>query len=267
MLAAALLTRGSLQAQVKVTTLGGGSVKSPYAGYLDGNTLTTARFSGPAGLALDPSGSALFIADYTNNAIRLVSQVGSASNSITSTFASATNSGATAINHPLAMAVDGATNVYVLNHGSGNNGAVLHFGGVAMNSGTLVVYPVLASGLVNATAMTMDGFGNLYVTVNGNQVIRVTTNGVVTTLGTISQSGTALQGIALLDNGQLAVTDAGNNGIWLLNPVTGAAAKFTGFHGAADVLGASSVAAFNLRQPSRRPAAACWSWPITLTTR
>ena len=244
MVAATLLSRGSLQAQATITTLGGGSVKPPYAGYVDGNTLTAAKFSGPAGLALDPSGTALFIADYTNNAIRLVSQVGATASSTTSTFANGTNSGAVAISHPLAVAVDGATNVYVLNHGTGNNGAVLHLGGAAMNSGGVVVYPVLASGLINATAMTMDGFDNLYVTVNGNQVIRVTTNGVVTTLGTISQSGTALQGIALLDNGQLAMTDAGNNGIWLMNPVTGASSKFTGFHGAADVLGASSVAAF-----------------------
>ncbi len=248
MLAATLLSRGSLQAQATVTTLGGGSVTKPYSGYVDGNTLTAAKFNAPAGMALDPSGTVLFIADYANNAIRMVSQVGSAANSVTATFANAANSGATAINHPLAVAVDGATNVYVLNQGTGNNGAVLHLGGAAMVSGGAVVYPVLASNLVNATAMTMDGLDNLYVTVKGNQVIRVATNGVVTTLGTNATTGTAFQGIAMLDNGQLALADAGNNGIWILNPVTGAFSQFTGFHGAADVLGAASVAAFNSPQ-------------------
>ena len=245
-----LLSRGNLLAQATVTTLGGGSIGAPYSGYVDGNTLTAAKFDMPSGMALDPSGTVLFIADYANNAIRMVAPIGNttgsnAASSITSTFANAASSGGFGgIRHPLAVAVDAATNVFVLNQGGGN-GEVLHLGGVAMNSGVVEVYPALASGLINATAMTMDGVDNLYVTVNGNQVIRVTTNGVITTLGTISQAGTSLQGIAMLDNGLLALTDSGNNGIWLLNPVSGAVSEFTGFHGAADVLGTASQAAFN----------------------
>ena len=238
-----LLSCGHLQATATVTTLGGGSTSRPYSGYLDGNTLSVAMFNTPAGMALDPSGTSLFIADYNNNAIRLVSQVGDTANSVTTTFANATNGAG--ISGPIAVTVDSATNVYVLNQGSGQ---VLHLSGVYMNSGLVLVYPPLASGLVNATAMAMDGYDNLYVTVNGNKVVRVSTNKVVTTIGTVSQAGTSLKGIAVLDNGQLALSDAGNNGVWIMNPVTGTSTKLTGFHGAGDVLGLSSSAAFNTPQ-------------------
>jgi sugar lactone lactonase YvrE len=146
----------------------------------------------PTGMALDPSGTFLFIADYNNSAIRLVSNVGDTASSTTTTFANATNNGGIAgINHPLAVVVDSATNVYVLNYGTGNNGAVLHLSGIYLNSGLALVYPPLASNLNNATAMAMDGNNNLYVTVNGNTVKRVTPGGVVSTIGTVSQSGTA----------------------------------------------------------------------------
>lgn len=238
-----LLSSGHLHATATVTTLGGGSTSAPYYGNLDGNTLSVAMFNMPAGMALDPSGTALFIADYNNNAIRLVSQVSDTANSVTTTFANATNGAG--ISGPIAVAVDSATNIFVLNQG---NGQVLHLSGVYMNSGLVLVYPPLASGLVNATAMAMDGYDNLYVTVNGNKVVRVSTNKVVTTIGTVSQSGTSLKGIAVLDNGQLALSDAGNNGIWIMNPVTGTSTKLTGFHGAGDVLGLSSSAAFNTPQ-------------------
>ena len=135
-----LVAPSRLWAQATVTTLGGGALNLPYAGDVNGNTLTTAMFNGPQGMALDPSGTFLFIADYNNNAVRLVSQVGNTAASTTTTFANATTSGTTAINHPVAVIVDGATNVYVLNHGTGVNGAVLHLGGAGLASGVVIVY-------------------------------------------------------------------------------------------------------------------------------
>jgi sugar lactone lactonase YvrE len=231
-----LLARGNVYAVATVTTIGGGSISAPYYGYVNGNTLSAAKFNMPSGMALDASGTTLYIADYTNNAVRLVSSAGNTGSSVTSTWA--TNG----VSHPIAVVLGSAGDVYVLNHGTGANGAVLHFTGAGS---TAVAQPSLATGLANATAMAIDGAGNLYVTVNGNGVIRVTPTGSITNIGTISQSGTSLQGIVVLDTGNLALTDAGNNGIWNMNPVTGVATKFTGFHGAADVLGSSGTAAFN----------------------
>ncbi len=222
------------QAQALVTTVGGGNVSPPYSGFVDGNTFHTALFAMPTGMALDASGS-LYIADYTNNAIRLVSSAGDTVASTTSTW---TTNG---VSRPLAVVLDGAGSVYVLNHGNGNNGAVLHFTGAG---GSAVAQPALVSSLVNATSMARDGQNNLYVTINGNKVIRVTPAGVVTNIGTITQTGASLQGLTVLDTGKLALTDAGNNGIWIMNPVDGTYTSLTGFHGAGDALGASSVAAF-----------------------
>lgn len=230
-----LLSCGNAQAQATVTTIGGGNVSPPYSGFVDGNTLTTAEFSMPSGMAFDGSGN-LYIADYTNNAIRVVSTPGNTGSSVTTTWV--TNG----VSRPIAVVLDGVGDVYVLNHGTGNNGAVLHFTGAG---GVAVSQPNLASGLINATSMARDGLNNLYVTVNGNQVIRVSPTGVITNLATISQAGTSLQGIVVLDSGNLALTDGGNNGILLMNGATGSYTNFTGFHGANDVLGASTAAAFH----------------------
>lgn len=234
-LAVTVLSADRLQAQATVATIGGGAYSQPYAGFVDGNTLTTAKFANPCGMAIDSTGAHLYIADYTNNAIRVVTAIGNTATCTTATWA--TNG----VSRPIAVALDGSGSVYVLNHGTGANGAVLHFTGAG---GTAVLQPALAAGLVNATSMAIDGANNLYVTVNGNKVIRVSSTGVVTNFGTITNVSVSLQGIAVLDTGKLALTDAGNNGVWIMNP-DGTSTKFTGFHGAGDILGASTVAAFN----------------------
>jgi sugar lactone lactonase YvrE len=224
-----------MQAQATVTTIGGGSATKPYSGFINGNTLTQAKFALPAGLAMDPSGTVLFVADYTNNAIRMVSQAGNTAASVTTTFATS------GVSHPLAVVVDGKTNVFVLNHGTGANGSVVRIVGTGGSAGTVTT---LASGLVSATALTLDNLDNCYATVSGNKVIRIATNGVVTTIGTVATGGTSLQGIALVASDLIALSDAGNNGILTMNLTNGATANLTGFHGAGDTLGASTTAAF-----------------------
>jgi hypothetical protein len=230
-----LYTQSGLQAQPTVTTIGGGSASKPYWGYINGNTLTQAKFDLPAGLAMDPSGTILFVADYSNNVVRMVSHAGNTASSVTTTFASAS------LSRPLAVAVDGSTNVFVLNHGANGSGSLVRITGVGGTSGTVTT---VATGLANATAFTLDHADNCYATVNGNAVVRIATNGTVTTVGTIGTSGTSLQGIALLANGLLALSDAGNDGILTMNPSNGATADLTGFHGAGDQVGASTLAAF-----------------------
>jgi len=250
LLAAALVPLFSLQLQAtpSVVTLGGGGalpLQNGGAGYVNGNTYNLAMFNDPAGMALDPSGTYMFLADYNNNAIRLISNLGNNASSVTTTFAGTNqNEG---VNHPLAVLVDSATNVFVLNHGNGTNGAILTFSGLLMGPSynVTLIGPILASNLVNATAMAEDGDGNFYVTVKSNQVIRVTPNGLVATIGTVAHTNTLLAGIAVLDNGQLALTDSGNHGIWILNPTTGQSTPFAGFNGPHDTNGLAAYAAFN----------------------
>ena len=109
----------SLLAAPEVHTLTGGPAQfsSSPAGYVDGDTATAAQFNTPFGIALDPTGNTLFVADRDNNAIR---QLDLASHQ---TFTFTTNR----INQPVGVAVDGDGKVYVLNRGNGNNGTVLTF--------------------------------------------------------------------------------------------------------------------------------------------
>jgi hypothetical protein len=63
-----------------VTTLNGGwynnGANGPYSGYQSTQTATNdASFNFPAGLALEPSGNSLFIADCSNNAVRWYSNI------------------------------------------------------------------------------------------------------------------------------------------------------------------------------------------------
>ncbi len=232
--------------QATVTTLN--DANHGRAGYANGNTLNTAQFRFPAGIALDPSSSLLFVADATNNAIRMVNNLGQAS-STTFTAYNAQNG----ISHPMGVAVDSATNIYVLNYGNGKNGSLMVFNGnlfVANNDYQLrIVISTNATHLTNAAGISLDGFNNAYLTVKGNTVIKVTPAGVSSIVGVVTNAKTSLRGLAYLATGKLAIADAGNHGIWLMDPnntnILHNAVKFTGFHGAADTNGPAAYAAFN----------------------
>ena len=229
------LLASNLRAQT-VTTIGGGAPAAPYSGYQDGPTLQ-AGFNQPSGLAMDPGGNYLFVADYSNNVVRIITQPGTGT-STTTTFSNSFSPSVTrGISRPISVVVDGATNVYVLNQGNGKNGTLLQFNAVSLGYPTFVA--TNASRLTNATAMAMDGLNNLYVTVGNNTVLRITPPNAASVVGVITNPGTYLQGITVLDNGQLALSDAGtNSGIWLMNPYASNpfnnVTKLAGFNGTGD---------------------------------
>ena len=220
---ALLLAAASLFASPSVTTLGGGNPNVGYAGYEDGVTLNQALFHTPCGIALDGTGQYLFVADRDNNAIRYLDLVAGYTWTFDVTYPNL-------INKPIAVAVDTSYYVYVLNRGNGTNGSVVTFDdwgdAVATN----------AVRLTNAAGMALDNVGNIYLTVQSNKLIRIaagTTNR--TTIATITNAGTSLQGIVVKHNGLIAACDSGNNGIWLINPtINNAYSTLAGFHGAGD---------------------------------
>jgi hypothetical protein len=223
--AALLLAGASLGAMPAVKTLSGG----PAAGYLDGDSATTAKFNHPMGLALDRSGNFLYVADRDNQAVREMDLSGH------STFTFAT----LGIDTPVGVALDGAGDVYVLNHSDGVHGSVVQFDSFGDLIGTV------ASGLANANGIALDAGTNVYLTVQGNTVLGISPSGVVSTIATIPAAGTLLQGITVMDNGLLAVCDAGRHGILLINPATGFVTNLTGFNGAGDHFGPKAFAKFN----------------------
>ncbi|MCX8092460.1 MAG: NHL repeat-containing protein, partial [Verrucomicrobiae bacterium] len=187
------------------------------------------QFHQPNGIALDSTGNFLFIAEpLSNTVLRL-----NFTNNSTAPFLS------TNLSRPVAVAVDSADNLYILNQAQGTNGYVLKFNQFGNLLGTN------ALNLTNATALALDALSNLYVTVQSNRILRIGPNGVPTLLSSLPNPGVSLQGIAVLDNGLLALSDAGNHAVWLLNPLTLSVSLLTGNNGPGNTIGTAPFAQLN----------------------
>jgi hypothetical protein len=240
---ALLLAAANLSAGTVVNWVSGGPNSSEPAGvgvngdgYRDGDTILDAEYHTPCGIAMDSSGTYLFVADRDNNAIRYLELV----DGWTWTFdIVATN----LINKPISVAIDNSFNVYVLNCGNGKNGTVVEFN----NFGELQA--INATGLTNAGGMALDSVGDIYVTASNALIRIIGTNR--TTIATIPNAGASLQGIVVKRNGLVAACDSGRNGIYLIDPATGIVTTNAGFHGAGDFTmngnntASSSTAKFN----------------------
>jgi len=208
-----------------VTTLAG---QAGLPGYLEG-TGTNAQFSYPDGVALDSAGN-LYVADSGNNAIRVLTPVGT--DWVVSTLA-------TGFNDPNGVAVDTNGIVYVGDSGNNRIAKVTPTGMVT----------TLASGFNIPFLVVVEGAGDVYVGDSGNNAIRkVTPTGVVTTLagcltcppGSVDGTNGAARFnypscIALDTNGNVYVADNGNSTIrkvtpagtnWVVTTLAGVAGNF-----------------------------------------
>lgn len=184
------VTDGSVRAQTSgtVTTIGGA-----FEGFADGDNQVS-QFRTPTGLALDASDN-LFIADYGNNAVRVMRL----SDQVVSTYAHVTG--------PIAVAVDRLQNLYVAAQG---NGSLLKFDSFGNLRGTVL------GGLVQPTAVTTDTNGSVYVAEAGGVVHRLDTNGVPALYRSLGR-GSVFRGVAVMQDGRLAVSDSGTEVIWLFD--------------------------------------------------
>lgn len=203
-------------------------------GSSDGTT-TSATFRSPQGMASDRNGS-LYVADYGNNSIRMISASGDV-NTIAGVPGSSGYQDGPALsalfNNPLGVAVDSAGNVYVAD--TGNNAIrVISGGNVTTLAGTPPTSGYMdgtgtGAAFDNPSSIAIGSDGNLYVADRDNNVIRVvTTAGVVTTLagpgpsasnptGSGYADGTGKEalfnspsGIVFNTDGNLYVTDSNN---------------------------------------------------------
>jgi len=196
----------------QVQTLGGGpnQLSPARSGNANGDTFNVAKFNNPYAVAIDTNGN-LLIADRANNKVRKVARPGEG-DSITSTFASR-------LPAPVGIDVDRSNYVFVVTYGDGR---MRVFNG----SGSLLR---TVSGLVRPTALVLDTNGNAYVTELGGDVKRIAPDGSIETIAT---GFVKPQGIAILLNGLLAVSESGTHTIYTVNPVTGATAIYAGGNGA-----------------------------------
>ena len=214
-----------------VSTLAGGG---PIGGHADG-VGTAATFHYPSGIAVGTDGT-LYVADTQNNEIRTITPAGVVSTlagSVTNPHLGADGTGSAAeFWDPIAVAVDGAGNVYVADYLDQEirkitpGGVVTTLAGnrtVGSNNGTgssaTFNYPI---------GVAVDASGNVYVADDFNyQIRKITPAGVVTTLAGSTTPGhndgigagasfTNPSSIAVDANGMVYVTD--NNSIREITP-------------------------------------------------
>jgi len=213
-------------------------------------TGSAARFGYPTGVVVDGAGH-VYVADTANNTIRRVTPAGV----VTTLAGLAGNSGSTdgtnsnaRFRFPTAVAVDGATNVYVtdaFNHTIrkmtpvGANWVVTTLAGLAGSSGS-TDGTNSAARFTEPNGVAVDSAGNLYVADLGNSTIRqlaqVGTNCVVTTIAGLagsfgSANGTSSDarfnvptGLAVGSADEVYVADLGNG---LIRKLTRAETNWT----------------------------------------
>jgi sugar lactone lactonase YvrE len=192
-----------------------------------------ARFNQPTGVALDAADD-LYVADFENSIVRKITP-GAGTNWVVSTlagvagvasFANGPAAGAL-FNHPFAVAVDGASNVFLTDYGNQVVRLITAAGQVSTCAGSPGAAGYRDAAGTNAlfdnpAGLALDGLGNVYVADSGNDVVRkIAPGGATTTLAGMggvpgASNGTpgllnAPQGVAVDGGGNVFVSDTANN--------------------------------------------------------
>ncbi len=203
-------------------------------GFTDG-IATAARFSNPAGLAIDSFGT-LYVADSGNNRIRKVALDGSVSTLAGTGTAGSANGAAAEFNAPVGIARDSAGFVYVTETFShavrkiAGDGFTSVFAGSATTA-DYVNATGAAARFSNPVGLAVGVNGLLYVADKGNHRIRaISPDGVVTTVagsgtsGTIGGVGEVAQffspfSLATTASGGVIVGESGSSTVRKINPL------------------------------------------------
>jgi hypothetical protein len=239
-----------------VTTLAG----TPGMQGSEDGTGPAASFNFPTSVAVDGAGN-VYVADQINSTIRKVTATGVVTTLAGDPGMTGSTDGtgpAASFNFPTGVAVDGAGNVYVVDHGNSTLRKVTAAGVVTTLAGTAGASggrdgTGAAARFFFPTGVAVDGAGNVYVA-DFETIRKVTSSGVVTTLaGTTGVQGTAdgrgaaarffsASGVAVDGAGNLYVADSGNSNIRKVTParVVTTLAGPPGSEGSADGRGAAA---------------------------
>ena len=165
----------------------------------DSGAATAAQVDGPAGIALDASGSNLYIADFNNHRVRKVDSGGTITTVAGTGVAGSTGDGGAAtsaqINGPISVFVDGNDNLYIVEF-SGNRVRKVSSGTISTVAGTGTAGfsgdsgPATSAQLNGPSKIFVDSSGNLYIVdFTNNRIRKVDTGGTITTIAGTGVSG------------------------------------------------------------------------------
>ena len=217
---AALAVLSAGYAQGVISTVAGNGTLG-FSG--DGGPATKAGIGIPPDVAVDGAGN-LYIVDRNNNRIRKVDTSGTISTFAGNGSSDFSGDGGPATSAalflPIAVAVDGAGNVYIADGGSNGLRKV-------NTSGTINSVPVISSFLSRIASpggMTVDSGGNVYISdLNGSAIYKLDKAGVLATVaggafGFSGDGGPATKaalhfpsGVAVDSAGNIYFADKGNN--------------------------------------------------------
>lgn len=232
-------------ANYRVRVVSGGMI-STFAGNgragFGGDTgpAVAAQLSSPEGLAVDASGN-LYIADYSNNRVRMVDTSGNIVTIAGTGTAGYSGDGAAATSArlygPDAVAVDAAGDIYIADHFNYRVRIVTPDGNIATAAGNGTCCfsgdggAAASARLCEPSGLAVDSANNLYISDYCNQRIRMVTGGKIYTIAGSGSYGYAgdgglapgaafryTLGIAVDPAGNVYVADQGNNALRLLTP-------------------------------------------------
>jgi hypothetical protein len=227
-------------AQVTVDTIGGGVRREcqPSYGFASGNSFENAQFNAPYSCALDTNGN-LWIADKNNSDLEQVSQAGNLTDSVTTEYYTISGTSPHIVTNLhsytniTGVAVDPGNNLYVL---LPSPPAVVKYNLTAQSASLNELSTLLLTGApagVAATAMAVDAHSNVFLAFTNGVIIRFQLLDK-TPAPTIYSESYALgaspavhyvvtgfnwhpSGLALLPDGQLAVSDTLSNAIYVVS--------------------------------------------------
>ncbi|WP_164976122.1 SMP-30/gluconolactonase/LRE family protein [Oleiharenicola lentus] len=234
-------------------------------------TGSSARFSGPSGVAVDANGN-VYVADTNSSTVRKISPSGAVTTigGQAGSVGSVDGAGSTArFNYPSGLAVDSTGNLYIAdnrnhtirkgfapgNSGGGGGGGGGGGSGNDGSGGGIDDSSVGSGHLLQPNGITVDALGNYYVCDTANHCIRrVSSTGIVSVLagrsgtsGTTDGTGEAARfnsptGIAYDNAGNLYVTDTGNSTIRKVT-TSGSVTTFAGTAGSSGTTDGTGTAA------------------------
>jgi len=191
----------------------------------DGAAATSAQLNFPTGVTVDSAGN-LFIADFSNNRIRMVSPGGAIATVAGSGASGYSGDGGTAVNArlftPQGVAVDSSRNLYVADTGNyvvrlvSTGGLISTIAGNGSAGYSGDGGPAASAQLASPNAISIDSVGNIYVA-DGNTRVReiVSQTGIIATIagnGTQGYSGDGGLAVnAQLNTPMAAATDSAGN--------------------------------------------------------